>query len=285
VDDAPMSVSMRSTVAGVLPQLRYEPTGKRIRAVLDGTVVADTGAARLVWEPRRIVPSWAVPERDLQATLGPAEPGPARGDEGGVSVPSLSDRPVLDPSVPFAAHTADGASLDVTVGSRTLPAAGFRPADPDLSDYVVLDFRAFDEWWEEDVRNLGHPRDPFHRVDALPSSRHVRVELDGELLAESTRAVLLFETLIPTTRFYLPPEDVRAELTPSATTSVCAYKGQAAYFSVTVGGREHRDIAWTYRAPLIDATPVKDLVAFFDERVDVTLDGEPLPRPRTPWSR
>ena len=280
-----MSVSMRATVAGVLPELRVESTSKRIRAVADGAVVADSTHALLVWEPRRVVPSWAVQATDLRATLRAARSGAAATEDGGHPVPDLSHRPVLDPSVPFSAHTADGAAFDLVTAARTLLEAAFRPIDPDLSGYVVLDFAAFDEWWEEDTRNVAHPRDPYHRIDALPSSRHVRIELDGVVLAESDRPVLLFETMIPTTRFYVPRRDVRVPLRPSATETTCAYKGTASYFGATVAGHDVEDIAWSYEDPLPEGAPVKDFIAFFDEQVDVFIDGRALPRPRTPWSR
>ena len=121
---------------------------------------------------------------------------------------------------------------------------------------------------------------PFKRIDALRSSRHVRVELDGHLLAESSKPVLLFETLLPT-RFYLPAGDVSAELEPSDALTYCAYKGRASYFSLPEGTT---DIAWTYREPLHDAEPVRGHIAFFDERVDVIVDGTRRERPITPWS-
>jgi uncharacterized protein (DUF427 family) len=148
---------------------------------------------------------------------------------------------------------------------------------------VVLDFGAFDAWYEEDEQNVSHPRDPFHRIDVLPSSRRLRLELDGQVLAESSRPVLLFETLLPT-RYYLPRADVAAGLAASSTRTWCAYKGQASYFSVTVAGRAVPDLAWTYEDPRHDATGVRDLIAFFDERIDVVVDGKPQPRPVTPWS-
>ena len=147
----------------------------------------------------------------------------------------------------------------------------------------MLDFDVFDTWLEEDEPNIAHPRDPFHRIDILPSSRQVSFELDGEVFAESSRPTLLFETLLPT-RYYLAREDIRAELVPTKTQTWCAYKGQASYWSATVGGREVPDLAWTYESPLREAAQVRGLVAFFDERVDVTLDGQRLERPVTPWS-
>jgi uncharacterized protein (DUF427 family) len=284
VQEAGMSGTVHDVLMGALPELRHEPTAKRVRAVLDGATVVDTRRALLVWEPRRVVASWAVPEEDLTGAVGASTRAGLAGEDVGAAMPDLSRRPVLDPSVPFAAHTTDGVALDVEVGGRVLRAAGFRADDPDLTGYVVLDFAAFDEWWEEDTRNLGHPRDPFHRIDVLPSSRSLRLELDGTELAASDRPTLLFETLLPT-RFYLRPDDVAVPLRPSPTTTTCAYKGVASYYSATVDGTELPDIAWTYADPLAEAAGVAGLVAFFDERIDVVLDGERRPRPVTPWSR
>ena len=252
--------------------------------MLGGGTVADTTRAVLVWEPRRVVPSYAVPVEDFRADLVPAgSADPDVTDGLGVAVPDLSARPVLDPSIPFAAHSTEGDVLDVRAGGQTRPGAGFRPRDADLAGYVVLDFDAFDAWYEEDERNVAHPRDPFHRVDVLASSREVSLELDGQVLAQSSRPVLLFETMLPA-RYYLPRADVTAELVPSPTRTWCAYKGEASYFSVSAGGRLVRDIAWSYPDPQHDAARVRDLIAFFDERIDVILDGERRARPVTPWS-
>ena len=286
-----MSTQLRSLLAGNFDQLRYEPTAKRIRAELAGRTVADTTGAALVWEPRRAVPSYAVPRSDVDGDLVPAsagEPGdvPGAGPGGGDRdrLARLAARPVLDPRVPFTVHTTEGLVVDLEAAGQHRPAAGFLPGDPDLAGLVVLDFAAFDAWYEEDERNVSHPRDPFHRIDVLPSSRRVRLELDGQVLAESARPMLLFETLLPT-RYYLPRADVTAELAASPTRTWCAYKGQASYFAVTVAGRPVPDLAWTYVDPRPDATLVQNLIAFFDERIDVIVDGKPQPRPVTPWSQ
>jgi uncharacterized protein (DUF427 family) len=279
-----MSTRMRGLLSGGLDELRHEPIDKRIRAVLDGRTVVDTSRAVLVWEPRRIVPSYAVPADDIAAeltTTGTVVPDTA--GHAGAHLAELSARPVLDPSVPFTVHSAEGRAADLKAGEQERPGAGFHPADPALDGYVVLDFRAFDAWYEEDERNVAHPRDPFHRIDVLPSSRHVRVELDGQVLAESSRARLLFETTLPT-RYYLPPDDIRAELAPSSTRTWCAYKGKASYWSAATGDRVLPDIGWTYRQPLHDAARVRGLIAFFNERLDIIVDGERRERPITPWS-
>jgi uncharacterized protein (DUF427 family) len=277
-----VSTQLRRLLASNFGQLRYEPTAKRIRAELGGRTVVDTTGAALVWEPRRVVPSYAVPRSDVHGDLVPAAAGePGDGDRDQLA--RLAGRPVLDPRVPFAVHSTEGLVVDVDAAGQHRPAAGFLPGDPDLAGLVVLDFAAFDAWYEEDERNVSHPRDPFHRIDVLPSSRRVRLELDGQVVAESDRPMLLFETLLPT-RYYLPRADVTAPLTASPTRTWCAYKGQAAYFSVTVAGREVPDLAWTYQDPRHDAIGVRDLVAFFDEKIDVIVDGKPQPRPVTPWA-
>jgi uncharacterized protein (DUF427 family) len=142
---------------------------------------------------------------------------------------------------------------------------GDRFDDPDLAGLVHVPFGAADRWLEEDEEMLGHARDPFARIDVRHSSRHVRIEKDGRLLAESRRPVLLFETGLPT-RWYLPLEDVVAPVEASGRHTVCPYKGKASYY--TVGG--HKDIAWYYPEPIAGVEPIKDLVAFWNERVELS---------------
>lgn len=263
-----MGTRMRDLLGSELQSLRYEPTEKRLRVYLDGEAVADTVDGLLVWEPRRVVPTYAVPERDVTARLEPVG-----------RVDNLADLPVLVPTNPFTAHSCTGEMLDVVLDGATCSSAAFRPDDPDLTGYVTLDFSAF-EWREEDEPIVAHPHDPFKRIDILASSRHIRLEWEGRLLAESSRPLLLFETLLPV-RFYLPRDDVVVDLQPTETVSYCAYKGRASYFSVPDGPA---DVAWTYYQPLHEAEPVRDRVAFFDERVDVILDDRRQERPVTPWS-
>jgi uncharacterized protein (DUF427 family) len=252
-----MATKMRDLLAGAMQSLRYEPTKKHLRVFLDGAIVADTVNGLLVWEPRRVVPTYAVPERDVSARL-----------ESVGRVDDLADLPVLVPTNPFTAHSCTGEMLDVIVGSVRRTSAAFRPDDPDLAGYVTFDFGAFD-WREEDEPVVAHPHDPFKRIDILASTRHIRIEWEGRLLAESAHPLLLFETLLPV-RFYLPRADVVVDLEPSDTISYCAYKGRASYFSVSGGPA---DVAWTYHQPLREAEPVTDRIAFFNERVDIIVDG------------
>jgi uncharacterized protein (DUF427 family) len=193
-------------------------------------------------------------------------------------------RAVLGGETIVAVHTAAGEPMSVRAAGQTRDGAAFRPADPELSGHVILDFAAFDAWHEEDERLVAHPRDPFHRLDILPSSREVRIELDGTLLAHSTGAHLLYEGNVLPVRFYLPPEDVRVPLLPSPTRTACAYKGEASYWTPDLARDAAGDLAWSYEAPLKEAAPLAGLVAFFNERVDVTVDGELQSRPHTPWA-
>lgn len=275
-----MAVSMQQQMMSALPQLRYQPTLKNLRVRLGDADVAVTDHPMLVWEPMRVVPSYAVTEAEISASLCPAEARPPPEHR---PVHLADSPPLLDPSIPFSVHTAAGEALTVTAAGERRVAAGFRLADPDLSGYVVLDFDAFD-WWEEDEQIIGHPRDPYHRIDVRPSSRTVRIEHEGYLLAESRRCHMLFEGTFPLVRYYLPPEDVRVELLEGALQTTCAYKGRATHYTAMHGDHALLDIAWSYEDPLEDAARVAGLVSFYQERLDLTVDGVPVRRVRTPWS-
>ena len=275
-----MATRMTQLLWSAVNDLRVHPVEKWIRASYDGVTVVDSRRARLVWEPRRVVASYAVPDDDLTGELVPTE------STGAVERPvSVGDQAgVLDPRSPFTAHSTRGSSLTIRTSRGDLVEAALRPDDPDLAGYVVLDWSAFTQWYEEDEPVIAHPHDPFHRIDCLRSSRHVRIGVDGVALADTTRAVWLFETSLPT-RFYIPPDDVAMHLLErTATHTECAYKGQASYWSARAGATLLPDIAWSYPDPFTDALPVSGLVAFFTERLDLTLDGEAQARPRTPWS-
>ena len=160
-----------------------------------------------------------------------------------------------------------------------------RRDDPLLAGFATIEWVDAEEWFCEDEQIFGHPRDPYSRIDVYRTTRHARVLRGGELLAESRRAKILFETGLPP-RYYLPPDDVRTDLLVSSPSKTrCAYKGSASYFSVRLGDRLVEDLVWTYPDPQHDAEPVRDLLCFFNERVDLELDGEPQERPRTQWTR
>jgi uncharacterized protein (DUF427 family) len=159
-----------------------------------------------------------------------------------------------------------------------LPAEAITRHDAGL---IEIDFGAPDEWLEEDEPLIGHARDPFHRIDSRRTSRHIVVRIGGEIVADTTRAVALFETGLPT-RWYIPREDVLAELTRNDShRTTCSYKGNATHWDVA----GERAIAWSYELPLNDAVAVRSMISFYNERVDIEVDGELEERPTTPWSR
>lgn len=240
-------------------RVKVETGQKRVRAYLDGELVADTLAPLLVWE-MPIFPAYYIPAADIRATLTPTgatQHSPSRGD---------------------------GEVLDVVTGRGVAAAGALRYRESpleELRDAVRLDWSAMSEWLEEDEPVYTHPRDPYTRVDILASSRHIRVELDGEVLADSHSPRILFETHLPP-RYYLPIADLRTELlTPSATESHCPYKGTATYWSMTVNGETRKDFVWIYRAPLPESQKIAGLACFYNEKVDIFVDGVRQERPHT----
>jgi uncharacterized protein (DUF427 family) len=175
---------------------------------------------------------------------------------------------------------------DVSVVSDDPAAEGVRELrDPDLEGYVTIAWDALDHWYEEDEEVFIHPRDPFVRVDALKSSRHVRVEREGHLLAESDAPVLVFETGLPT-RYYLKQSDLDDSLLEDSELETgCPYKGYASYRDVVIAGRRHPNLFWYYRSPFAEVSAVKDLLAPYSERVDLFVDGELQERPAGPLGR
>jgi len=227
--------------------------------MLDGRVVVDSRNARFVWEIP-YYPAWYFPIGDVDANLvknGETVRSPSRGE---------------------------GTRYDLIVDGRTVANGAWRHLDSpveELRDLVRLEWDALDTWFEEDVEVFVHPRSPEVRIDALPSSRHIRVFVDGELIADSQRSTILYETGLPA-RYYLPKTDVRMErLTPTDSASACPYKGWASYWTVAVGETTHRDVAWGYTTPLPESEPIAGLVCFYNERVDIEADGLMLERPHT----
>jgi uncharacterized protein (DUF427 family) len=243
-----------------------EPSPRRVRAYVGGVAVADSKRVLLVYETRRLPVYW-FPAADVRMDL-------------------------LRPSARPAGH-ADGATVtarfDVAVGDRVVEKAAWTYPEPGpgrapLRDHVAFYWNRMDAWFEEDDEVFVHPRDPYHRVDVLHSARRVRVEVGGRVVAESSRPCLLFETGLPT-RYYLPRLDVRMDLlVPSRTTTRCPYKGVAVYWSVPDGEALHEDLVWSYPSPIPECPKIENLLCFYNERVDLSVDGELQPRPVSPWS-
>ena len=251
-----MATKLSSYLGQLDGELRFEPTSKRVHALLDGHPVLDSRGAVLVWEPRRRVPCYAVPADGVLGVLSPAAP---------VDV-DMPAPPVLHPGIPFSTHSTPGTVLDVSAGGQTAEGAAFRFDDPDLVGFVAFDPHAFD-WWEEDEPVQAHPRSPFHRVDIRHGSRHVRVSAGGAVLAESTSPLVVFETGMPE-RIYLPPADVDWEqLIPTDSETLCPYKGAASYWRLAGGSGE--DMAWSYVEPLPPAAEMAGYLCFYDNLTEV----------------
>ncbi len=252
-----MATRISTSLQSLAHELRYEPTSKRIRALLGDQSVLDSRSAVVLWEPRRVVPCYAVPANDVVGVLSPAVP-PAPG----AGSPSM-----LHPGIPFSRHSSPGKGLDVSAGGRSAEGAAFELEDPELAGYVAFDPAAFN-WFEEDDAVQSHPRDPFHRVDIRHSSRRILVGNGGMVLARSTAPVMVFETGMAE-RIYVPAADVNwDQLIPTDTETLCPYKGTASYWRLAGGAGE--DVAWSYQEPLPPAAEITGMVCFYNNLVDVT---------------
>jgi uncharacterized protein (DUF427 family) len=247
-----------------LPQVNQTaPVPRRIRAVLNGQVVLDTTFALYVWEWERY-PQYYIPVTDIDPAV------------------------LVDERHEQQLSRGTARRYGLAVGKVSRPAA-LRVYGDDarfgLADRARFEWDALDAWYEEDEEVFVHPRDPYTRVDALRSTRHVRVELDGTVLAKSASPVLVFETGLPT-RFYFNRTEVDfTHLTATGTVTGCPYKGTTSgYWTARVNGKTHPDIAWSYDFPTRQLLPIAGLVAFYNEKVDIVLDGQRLTRPSTHFS-
>ena len=239
--------------------IRIQPGTKRVRVYVGGELVADSIQPVLVWEVP-YYPTYYFPVSDVRIELLEREGGvghsPSRGDGHRFAVKDRS----------HAALRYEDSPIE------------------ELRDLIRFDWHSMDAWFEEDEQVFTHPRDPYTRVDVLASSRHVRVEVGGTPIAESTSPRILFETGLPA-RYYLPKTHVRMDLlTPTESVSHCPYKGQAEYWSVRAGDGVHDDLAWSYRAPFAESQKIAGLIAFYNERIDIYVDGVLQERPVTKFS-
>ena len=239
---------------------------RHVRVFFGGETIADSKRVKLVREPE-ILPAYYFPAEDVRMdVLTPTErriPCPVKGEASYWSIRSGSN----------SAENAAWCYADPLPGARA------------IKDHFAFDWPQMDKWMEEDEEIFKHARDPYKRVDALPSKRHVRVVIDGHTVAETRRPYLVFETNHPV-RYYIPHEDVRMDmLAPSATTSRCPYKGPASYWSVKIGDETFADLVWGYMEPIPEIPKIKGLLCFFHERgCDIYVDGELVARPWTKWS-
>ena len=233
---------------------------KWIRGTLDGLTVVNARDFMFVWEVS-YWPWWFFSRDDIAAEIVLAVPG-----EDGVALAD-GQRPTF---------------YDLVIGDHVLECAarGYPDSTNDaLRDLVAIDFGALDHWFEEDIEVYVHPRSPFTRVDALASSRHVVVSLDGVVLADSRKPTILYETGAPG-RHYLPALDVELGLlSRNSNQASCPYKGDAHFYSAMINGTLVDDIAWQYTLPRAEVLPVAGMICFYDERVDVDVDGVRQARP------
>ena len=240
---------------------KVEKAGKRVRTMLGGEVLADSHRVLMVWEVP-YYPTYYFPEDDVNmdslVDSGETKKSPSRG------VATL---------------------YDVKAGGKQGKAYGY--ADPEidqLAGHVSFAWGTMDHWFEEDEEVFFHARDPYTRVEILPSSRRVRVEVDGVTVADSTNASFLFETNLPT-RYYLPKTDVRMDLlTPTDLATHCPYKGTARYWSVEANGETRENLVWCYDSPLPESQRIMGLVSFYNEKLDIYIDEVLEEKPKTKFS-
>jgi uncharacterized protein (DUF427 family) len=243
-----------------------EPTPKRIRVQVGGETIADSRRAFMLHEAG-LQPIYYFPPEDVRSEF--LEP---------------HDKHTYCPK------KGDASYYTIRVGDTVVDAGAWYYPEPlagapPIENLIAFYWGKMDRWLEEDEEAVVHPRDPYHRIDVLRTERHIRISLDGELLAQTSGAMALFESNLPT-RWYLRREDISAELEPSDTITHCPYKGEARYHSVKLGSGElAEDLVWYYADPLPEVGKIAGLVCFFNEKVDIQLDGEPQERPDTPWSR
>ena len=248
-----------------MPSVNHvEPAPRRVRAVLGGETVFDTTDALYVWE-RPFYPQYYIPLVDVRGEFLVAEGNTQATRRGPVEVHALR---VGATERPRAAKLHKESPLEILNGT------------------VRFDWAALDTWYEEDERVFVHPRSPYVRVDALRSTRRVRVELEGAVLADSAAPVMVFETGLPT-RYYVSRTDVCFEhLIPTGTVTSCPYKGTTSgYWSVRAGDAVHEDLAWSYDFPTRQLLPIAGLIAFYNEKVDTYVGGQLLDRPQTHFFR
>jgi len=245
--------------------LYFEDSPRRVRVMLGGETVADSKRVKLLHETGHL-PVYYFPKGDVRM--------------------ALLEESDHSTHCPFK---GDASYWSVRVGDRVSENAVWSYPEPidsarPLAGYLAFYWHKMDHWYEEDEEVFVHPRDPYHRVDVLDSDRHVKVRVNGEVVAETQRPKVLFETGLPP-RYYIPPEDVReGVLVESEKTTRCPYKGIASYWSVEAGGGRVEDLVWSYKDPIAEAAKIKGLLAFFNEKVNLEVDGEAQEHPITQWS-
>lgn len=240
--------------------VKWEPSPRWVRAQFNDEFVVNSRHAVLVWEHEKY-PSYYFPVEDVRTE--------------------------------FLQETGQGHNgrqpWHLKVGNKEVANAAYSytnlsDEEAALNGFVTFRWPKMEHWYEEAEEVFVHARDPYKRVDAIASLRHIKVVIDGVTVAETTRPSLVFETGLPT-RYYMPAQDVNFDLlNPTDTSTQCPYKGEASYWTVTVNGRDYKDIVWGYFEPIPEISKIKELLCFFNEKVDIYVDGDLEERPQTPWS-
>ena len=242
--------------------VHVELSPRRVRTYFGGTLIADSDRVLLVYESKR-PPAYWIPIADVRMEY--------------LHLKEQSN------------ETSEQVRWRLVVGDRVSENAARAYVDP-TSDRAALDghltfyWNEMDSWFEEDEEVFVHPRDPYTRVDTVHSSKHVRVEIEGQVVADTRRPVLLYETGLPM-RYYIPKQDVRMDLLePTDSVSKCPYKGTARYWSVSAGGKALKDIVWGYPSPIPECPKIENLLSFYNEKVDLYVEGVLQDRPVTFFS-
>lgn len=230
-----------------------EPLRRRMRVHLAGEWIADSESVVLLHEPGRY-PVAYFPLKDVRPDV------------------LLNDTRRTQHQ-----DLGDTAWFEVRVGDRVAKHAAWRhQALPTfasiLQDRVAFAWPAMDAFYEEDERIIGHAADAYHRIDIRQSSRHLIAQVEGQVIAETTRPLVLFESGFAP-RWYVPREDVDSSaLSPSPFQTFCPYKGLASYYNVG----DHRKVAWSYTKAWPEVARISNLLSFDQDLIDVFLDGQKL---------
>jgi len=225
---------------------KHESTPRRVRGLFNGFYAFDTTRAQYIWEHPNY-PQFYIPIDDFSKNAKVSNMDPIQGTDGGAYWAKLA------------------------VGDRATNVVVFEKGL--LDNLVKIVFGTIDQWFEEETPIYVHPKDPYKRISILPSTRHIRIELDGVTLAETSTPIFLLETTLRP-RYYLPPTCINwPSLNKSKTETSCPYKGRANYYNVKIGGKQYDDIVWWYQYPTMESALIAGYLCFYNEYVDVFIDG------------
>lgn len=234
------------TQVATRPTLRVEHSGRWVRGYIGNTAIIDSKRVAVVYGARRSA-TYFFPISDVRMDL--------------LTPSTLADNGEQRWTLSLDGRTVQDIAWTV-------------PSSTELKDYIAFEWPKIERWYEEDEEVFVRPRDPYHRVDVMNSSRHIKVVIDGQVVAETRQPRLLFETGVRT-RYYIPKVDVRMDLLePTATSTACPYKGNAVYWSARVEDNVYPDIVWSYPFPTLESAKIQNMLSFYNEKVDIYVDGE-----------